>query len=204
MGFLCAERGMVINMELNIVDFGNRIREAREAKGQTQNSLAGSIEKNQGAISLYEKGEQTPDITTVYRLSQALDVSVDWLLGLSKKTTIDIDINKNIKTRIFYILADLLKRHIKDTDIKDFFISEVYKINDLKKIAVHEDMYIDISEIPKKYIAICMNEIPFRKFIHEFRESVSNSEELVAGGYENANHTNIIADKVIEKYLKRI
>lgn len=53
----------------------------RIAKGLSQQKLADSIGVTQQAINQYENGKVEPDIDNLIRLSDALEVSVDLLIG---------------------------------------------------------------------------------------------------------------------------
>ncbi|MBK8024772.1 MAG: helix-turn-helix transcriptional regulator [Chloroflexi bacterium] len=60
-----------------------RLRARRTELGLTQEALAERAEVNQSTVSLLERGEQTPTLTSVIALTKSLDVSLDWLLGMS-------------------------------------------------------------------------------------------------------------------------
>lgn len=73
--------------------FGARLRAAREAKSLTMDELITLYKKkfpvsglNKGTLSKYENGKQEPMITTVNRLAEILEVSVDYLSGKSSDT----------------------------------------------------------------------------------------------------------------------
>jgi len=61
--------------------FGNRLRELR---GQlTQKQFATKIKISAAALSGYEGGEKNPTLNVLLNISDACDVSLDWLCGLS-------------------------------------------------------------------------------------------------------------------------
>lgn len=66
------------------MDVGKRIRECRNKKGLSQEALAKLINKSMQVISNWERG-YTPNISheDLSALGNALDVSVDYLLGNS-------------------------------------------------------------------------------------------------------------------------
>ena len=75
--------------------FGQRIRQERNKKGLTQLELARLINKSSQVISNWERG-YTPTINQedILRLANALEVSVDYLLGRGKNNyTIAIEDN---------------------------------------------------------------------------------------------------------------
>lgn len=66
---------------------GNRLKYARVNAGHTQESLAEVIETNARQIWRWETGETEPDGKIVALLAQALNISTDYLLGLTDDPT---------------------------------------------------------------------------------------------------------------------
>lgn len=64
-----------------------RLKAARKAKKLTQEKLAELINTTKGTISNYENGHSTPSNDMLTSLSSALNVSVDYLLGITNKPT---------------------------------------------------------------------------------------------------------------------
>lgn len=62
---------------------GERIKRRREQLGLSQEELAARVGTSQKQISQYERGMVEPSTATVYLLSRELEVSTDWLFGLS-------------------------------------------------------------------------------------------------------------------------
>ncbi len=56
------------------IDIGMRIRNLRESRGQSQRALASASGLSANAISLIERGENSPTVASLYRLAAALDV----------------------------------------------------------------------------------------------------------------------------------
>ncbi|MFG6117194.1 helix-turn-helix domain-containing protein [Halobacillus sp. MO56] len=63
-----------------------RLKYSRKTKGLTQNELANKIKTTKGTISNYENGYSTPSNEMLISLANALDVSIDYLLGRSETT----------------------------------------------------------------------------------------------------------------------
>ncbi|UOQ91478.1 helix-turn-helix domain-containing protein [Halobacillus shinanisalinarum] len=63
-----------------------RLKYSRKTKGLTQSKLANEIKTTKGTISNYENGYSTPSNEMLISLANALDVSVDYLLGRSETT----------------------------------------------------------------------------------------------------------------------
>lgn len=65
-------------MDLKAV--GQRIKEAREAKGLTQEELAAMVDLSPTHISVIERGQKAARLDTFVEIANALDVSADSLL----------------------------------------------------------------------------------------------------------------------------
>ena len=65
-------------MDLRIV--GLRIKEAREAKGLTQEALASIVDLSPTHVSVIERGLKATKLDTFVAIANALEVSADFLL----------------------------------------------------------------------------------------------------------------------------
>jgi transcriptional regulator with XRE-family HTH domain len=65
----------------------DRLKAVRVKAGYTQESLAELLETDKKAVSRWESGVFTPNTATLYRIAKTLDVSADYLLGLSDDPT---------------------------------------------------------------------------------------------------------------------
>lgn len=63
--------------------FLDRLRKARLHRGLSQQELSLDSDVDTSAISKMENGERLPSVERLARLSTALNVSTDYLLGLS-------------------------------------------------------------------------------------------------------------------------
>lgn len=73
---------------------GERIREARTRAKHNQTSLAELINTSPKNVSRWESGEYTPEAPTIGLIAKALNVSADYLLGLTddpKRSTRESD-----------------------------------------------------------------------------------------------------------------
>ncbi len=73
-----------------MVEFGERLRKLRKERNLTQRGLASLIGVKNSVISFYEVGDRTPSLEVLIKLSKALHISTDVLLGLDKKETVDV------------------------------------------------------------------------------------------------------------------
>ena len=78
---------------------GQRLKEARLAKGFTQSALGEIVGVTKGSISLYESGQRTPKLETMLEFMYALGVSADYLLGAD--VIVEVKDYEDPKYRIF-------------------------------------------------------------------------------------------------------
>lgn len=69
------------------VPFSRRLREAREIRHLSQSDLAGRARLQQTAVSHYESGTRRPSLRNLRRLSEALEVTTDYLIGRTDDPT---------------------------------------------------------------------------------------------------------------------
>ena len=58
-----------------------RLKELRESRNLTQKQVAEIIGYSVLSYARYEKGEREPDISTLKKLADYFDVSVDYIIG---------------------------------------------------------------------------------------------------------------------------
>lgn len=63
------------------LEFKDRLKAARKAKGWTMATLSKKTGLSEGHISWCEQGKFTPKMNTLMYLAEALEVSMDWLSG---------------------------------------------------------------------------------------------------------------------------
>lgn len=61
--------------------FVEHLIELRKQENLSQRDLAKAIGTTQAAVSLWERGERTPDIDTLLKLADLFKVTADYLLG---------------------------------------------------------------------------------------------------------------------------
>jgi transcriptional regulator with XRE-family HTH domain len=66
---------------VSVTEFGRRLKEARNARGLTQATLAERIGSTQPQIVEMEAGTRVVNLVTAVKLADALYVSLDWLAG---------------------------------------------------------------------------------------------------------------------------
>lgn len=63
--------------------FGERLKELRREKKLTQSELAKQLEVSGNTIYSWENDKQEPSMSTLVRLSEIFEVSLDFLFGKS-------------------------------------------------------------------------------------------------------------------------
>ena len=77
----------------NLVEFGLRLKSARESAGMTQSELGNVIGTSKSVISQYESGQNDPRQSAIPLLAEALNVSINWLMGVDEFDNIQIAAN---------------------------------------------------------------------------------------------------------------
>ena len=94
-----------------MVEFGEQLRRAREAKGMTQQSLAEQLYVTRQSVSRWECGDRYPDLLTTTKIAQILEVSLDDLLSgkemekvVERNPVVENKIANNIMTALYAIV----------------------------------------------------------------------------------------------------
>lgn len=93
--------------ELDYVALGTRIRKARKEKQVTQERLGEICELSTAHIGHIERGTRIPSLDTLFRIAQALNVSMDYLIFDS------VAPDENLFTTLNSILQSKDKRKVK-------------------------------------------------------------------------------------------
>lgn len=95
------------------MEFGNRLIQLRKEKKLSQAELAAKVDIHANVLGRYERGEARPFVEMAAKLAQALDVSLDYLVGNSNlkfdtdtiNRIVDIQaLNDDEKSTIFKIV----------------------------------------------------------------------------------------------------
>ena len=80
------------------------LKKIREAKNLTQQNIADMLNIQRPTYTRYENGEREPDFETVLKLSEILEVSVDYLLG---KTDIPTTLDEELEGEEFALWGEV-------------------------------------------------------------------------------------------------
>ena len=88
-----------------MVDFGEKVRALREAKGLSQVQFAELLGVTKGMISAYETSVRMPSYKVLIRIARLFGVSTDYLLGLECKEGMD---TSGLNARQKQLVAELV------------------------------------------------------------------------------------------------
>ena len=80
-----------------MVNIGARLQVLRKQQKLSQGALATAVGASRDIIGKYERGEHSPSIDMAVRLADALDVSVDYLLGKERFANYDKETVKRLE-----------------------------------------------------------------------------------------------------------
>jgi len=92
---------------------GDRLRELRESRGESQRALAAAVGCSSAAIAQYESGTRSPDALILLRIAAHYGVSSEYLLGL----TDDPRRQKDLPPGWEQVLAEAARYHMSPEDV---------------------------------------------------------------------------------------
>lgn len=81
--------------------FSERMVSARKKTGMTQSDVAEKLKVSFQAVSLWERGESTPEISKLEDISELYHISLDWLLTGKQEERVCIDFQGSLSDRLF-------------------------------------------------------------------------------------------------------
>ena len=89
-----------------VIKADERIKELRVSHGMTQSELAKIMAVTRSSVNAWEMGISVPTAAKLVELSLFFHVSTDYILGLDKKETIDLDrLSKEQRHIIYGLMA---------------------------------------------------------------------------------------------------
>ena len=82
------------------VDVGSRLRELRETRGISMRALAIKSGLSANALSMIERGKTSPSVSTLYKLADALGVSITSFFGVQNEKHQIVFMRSDERTRI--------------------------------------------------------------------------------------------------------
>ena len=140
--------------------FPFRLKEARRQAGMTQTRLAKVVGADNVQISRYESGAIMPSVDTLVRLADALECSIDYLLGRS----------------------DMLQ--IGALSTTDLEVEEQHLIQALREYDIRTALLLLSSYVPLRLDRGAMNEVDVKKMQLRRGKRVEQNRAWYAGSLE--------------------
>ena len=83
-------------------DFSQRLAVARKEQKLTQSEVAEKLNVSFQAVSLWERGETTPELEKLTEIADLYGISLEWLLRGKEEHTIVIDFEEPLSDRLFH------------------------------------------------------------------------------------------------------
>lgn len=116
---------MESNCKKTEVTFGQKLRSARKEVGLTQEQLSDKLMISRQAITKWESDRGMPDIENLKKLSQILNISLDYLLDNGEKLDLSV-IREPINLEDYDYKRSLKGRLYKKAGKKDMIVFEKY------------------------------------------------------------------------------
>ncbi|MFM1525169.1 MULTISPECIES: helix-turn-helix domain-containing protein [Helcococcus] len=161
------------------------IRNLRKEKGYSQEKLAEYADVSTGAVSKWESGETTPDITNLIKLAQIFGVSVDFLIGyvLEPNGTYYFlrTIKEALKNKDFIDKQDIIKNGLK------YYPNNLEIIYRSALFYIYFGIYEEQNEEIKKGIELLYKSLYLLDYSENFKVSKQQIIVELANAYSSIN-----------------
>ena len=130
------------DVEIKPTSFGERLRQIRKERGETQDEFAARIGTSKQVLSRYESGQRIPKISLAEKYAQALSVSVDYLMGKNAPQEAAFDSVCTQSDKPFY------KIFIDVTTEMNLLIPDIVRITGLTDWQVRTIIFRRMKEAP--------------------------------------------------------
>ena len=100
-----------------VIEMSNNIRKYRKSKRMSQDTLAEMLHVHQTAVSQWENEKTEPDISNLARMAEIFEVTIDDIMGVSKKGSPDTQ-DVGARQEVIDIMTDLSSDEIQR--VRDF------------------------------------------------------------------------------------
>ena len=134
--------------------FPDRVKTARAAADITQKELADKAGITAAMLSAYEGGTKSPNLSTAVKIALALDVSLDWLTGITPKLSgVGVTTYMDAATMLLSVLGAIPATAYQDgpdgpmeicfsDEIFRRFTTDIVKMNNLlQKNTIEADLF---------------------------------------------------------------
>jgi|SRR5215207_7183323 len=84
------------------INIGERLRELREARNISMRALAAKSGLSANALSMIERGKASPSVSTLYKLAEALGISITSFFGSDTQRTQIVFLKSDERTRMSF------------------------------------------------------------------------------------------------------
>lgn len=92
------------------MEFGKTLKLLRTSQKMTQQQLATRLGVAKSVVSYYESGDRFPSYDVLIGISRTFHVSVDYLLGVEKKRTVDVSDLREEDIAVVITVVEALRR----------------------------------------------------------------------------------------------
>lgn len=96
------------------MDFGERYKHALKSRGMSQTELSSSTGLSTTQLSRYRNDKRLPDVTSLAKIARGLNVSTDFLLGLSPVMDYSLDERSKILLRCYQEASEQQRKKLLD------------------------------------------------------------------------------------------
>ncbi len=93
-----------------VIDIADRIRYLREKCGLTQAALAKQLGISRSAVNAWEMSLTSPSIANIIEMANIFHVSLDYLLTLSDRITVDVTDLTNEEREVVFRLVEFFTK----------------------------------------------------------------------------------------------
>lgn len=189
--------------------FGKTLAKLRKERKLTQQELADLLHVTNKTISKWETNTTAPDIDTLKRISQVLNVPVDVLLGNSKLTIPGNNKHKITKKKIVLILSLLLV-----SIFLIYYLASNFTLNTKSYSLISgDDRFEIVGNISTKgnnsyYLSIIMKGINVRDFdgivINNAEYSLIIDDKIIYNNGDMSTLATITENYSLSKYISKI
>ena len=97
---------------MDVYDSGIRLKQLRKKKGLSQEEVAKRLDVTKNTISAYERNIINPKLELLIGLAVLYNTSVDYILGLSKRTHIYIDDCTSEQQKLIINVVESIKKDL--------------------------------------------------------------------------------------------
>lgn len=165
---------------------GERIADTLLKQGKTQTDLCNEIGMKTSTLNAIITGERkNPRIETIVPIAKGLNTSLDYLLGLSDTSSVNVEL-KDIKRKTGLsetVLNKFIKRQLKENEIETL------------NLILESDIIDELLRRFKKYLHFLPNDCEYR--IVPFVERPLGWDDIIDGqGITNEEYEKILLDNV--------